>query len=102
MTLVMQLCHTIFEHLCCKVVANLHVHFEDVVVILHILCTRNNSLMCVVCNIFLQNTESKQNMNGSAFCVLLSSLWIYNLLTVDCVMLLSYKMMLEALSFKGQ
>jgi len=30
MALVMQLCHTIFEHLCCKVVANLHVHFEDV------------------------------------------------------------------------
>lgn len=26
----MQLRHTVFEHLCCKVVANLRVHFEDV------------------------------------------------------------------------
>lgn len=71
-------------------------------VILHIVCTRNNSLMCVVCNIFLRNTESKQNMNGSAFCVPLISLWIYNMLTVDCVTLLSHKMMLEKLNFIGQ
>jgi len=71
-------------------------------VILYMLCTRNNSLLCVVCNIFLQNTESKQNMNGSAFCVPLSSLLIYNMLTVDYVTLLVYKMMFEKLNFIGQ
>jgi len=58
--------------------------------------------MCVVCNIFLHNTKSKQNMNGSAFYVPLSSLWIYNMLTVDCVTLLPHKMMLEKFNFLGQ
>jgi len=41
-------------------------------------------------------------MNGSAFCVALSSLWICGMLTVDCVTLLSHKMMLEKLNFIGQ
>jgi hypothetical protein len=49
--------------------------------------------MHVVCNIFLQNTESKQNVNGSAFCVPLRSIWIYNMLTVGCVMLSRMKML---------
>lgn len=71
-------------------------------VILHILCTRNNSLTCVECSIFLKNTKSKQNMNGSAFCVPHISLWICNMLTVDCVTLLSHKMMVEKLNFIGQ